>query len=85
MAWDSYIEVRGNRYSVPETWCGRPVSVRITLDNELRIYGNEQLVTTHRLKDRGAGWQTFPEHHASLWQQVSMVEHRPLSTYEELL
>jgi len=25
VAWDGYIEVRGNRYSVPETWCGKPV------------------------------------------------------------
>ena len=31
------------------------------------------------------GWQTVPEHHAPLWQQVSQVEHRPLSAYEELL
>lgn len=85
VAWDGYIEVRGNRYSVPEAWCGRPVSIRITLDDELRIYGNEQLVATHRLNNRGAGWQTVPEHHAPLWQQVSMVEHRPLSAYEELL
>ena len=85
VAWDGYIEVRGNRYSVPEAWCGRPVSIRITLDDELRIYGNEQLVATHRLNNCGTGWQTVPEHHAPLWQQVSMVEHRPLSAYEELL
>ncbi|ENF90216.1 putative transposase, partial [Escherichia coli P0305260.13] len=32
-----------------------------------------------------SGWQTVPEHHAPLWQQVSQVEHRPLSAYEELL
>lgn len=25
------------------------------------------------------------EHHAPLWQQVSQVEHQPLSAYEELL
>lgn len=43
VAWDGYIEVRGDRYSVSETWCGKPVSIRITLDDELRIYGDEQL------------------------------------------
>lgn len=85
VAWDSYIEVRGNRYSVPEVWCGRPVSIRITLDDELRIYGDEALIATHRLTRRSPDWQTVPEHHAPLWQQVSMVEHRPLSAYEELL
>jgi len=40
--WDSYIEVGGNRYSVPETLCSQPVSIRISLDDELRIYSNEQ-------------------------------------------
>lgn len=38
VSWDSYIEVGGNRYSVPETLCGQPVSIRISLDDELRIY-----------------------------------------------
>lgn len=85
VSWDGYIEVRGNRYSVPEVWCGHPVSVRITLDDELRIYGNEHLVTSHRLSPVSSGWQVVPEHHAPLWQQVNQVEHRPLSTYEELL
>ncbi len=31
VTWDGYIEVRGNRYSVPEVLCGQPVSIRITL------------------------------------------------------
>ncbi|WP_420027220.1 Mu transposase domain-containing protein, partial [Escherichia coli] len=35
---DSYIEVGGNRYSDPEALCGQPVSIRISLDDELRIY-----------------------------------------------
>lgn len=29
VSWDSYIEVGGNRYSVPENLCGQPVSIRI--------------------------------------------------------
>jgi len=85
VAWDGYIEVRGNRYSVPEVWCGKPVSIRITLDDELRIYGDEQLIASHLLSCGAPVWQTVPEHHAPLWQQVSQVEHRPLSAYEELL
>ncbi|EFH7218150.1 hypothetical protein GL160_03650 [Escherichia coli] len=39
----------------------------------------------NRLCSASSGWQTVPEHHATLWQQVSQVEHRPLSAYEELL
>jgi hypothetical protein len=30
-------EVCGNPYSVPESWCGRPVSIRIILNDELRV------------------------------------------------
>ena len=85
VSWDSDIEVGGNRYSVPEALCGQPVSIRISLDDELRIYSNEKLVASHRLCSASSGWQTVPEHHAPLWQQVSQVEHRPLSAYEELL
>ncbi|EOM9259758.1 IS21 family transposase, partial [Escherichia coli] len=76
VSWDSYIEVGGNRYSVPEALCGQPVSIRISLDDELRIYSNEKLVASHRLCSASSGWQTVPEHHATLWQQVSQVEHR---------
>ncbi|EBX2707509.1 IS21 family transposase, partial [Salmonella enterica] len=85
VTWDGYIEVRGNRYSVPEALCGQPVSIRITLDDELRIYSNEQLMASHRLSSASSGWQTVPEHHTQLWQQVSQVEHRSPSAYEELL
>ncbi|EIQ37981.1 hypothetical protein SS323385_5234 [Shigella sonnei 3233-85] len=45
----------------------------------MRIYSNEKLVASHRLCSASSGWQTVPEHHAPLWQQVSQVEHRPLS------
>lgn len=85
VSWDSYIEVGGNRYSVPEKLCGHPVSIRVSLDDELQIYSNEQLVASHRLSSAFSGWQTVPEHYAPLWQQVSLVEHRPLSRYKELL
>lgn len=74
VSWDSYIEVGGNRYSFPETLCGQPVSIRISLDYELRIYSNEQLVASHRLCSASSGWQAVPEHHAPLWKPVSMVE-----------
>ncbi|WP_339056344.1 IS21 family transposase [Candidatus Regiella endosymbiont of Tuberolachnus salignus] len=85
VAWDSYIDVRGNRYSVPSFWCGRAVNIRIGLDNTLRIYGDEQLLATHLLQEVTQGWQKVPEHHQALWQQVNRVASRSLSVYEELL
>lgn len=83
-AWDGYIDVRGNRYSLPEAWCGRQVTVRITLDDELRVYGNDELIARHQLSPATAGWQTVPEHHQALWQRTCQVEQRPLDAYEGL-
>ena len=70
---------------VPQTYCGQPVTIRITLDEGLRIYSNDLLVASHQLTTATSGWQTVAEHHQPLWQQVCGVEHRPLSVYEELL
>lgn len=85
VAWDSYIEVRGNRYSVPERWCGQTVSIRITLEQELKVYGDEQLIAHHRLCEVHRGWHRLPEHHHALWQAVNQVASRPLSVYAELV
>ena len=84
VAWDGYIDVRGNRYSVPSAYCGQTVCIRISLDNELSVLdAQEQCIATHRLRE--SGWQTSPPHHAPLWQAVSKVEQRPLTVYEEML
>lgn len=86
VGWDSYIDVRGNRYSVPASYCGRQVTIRIGLDDALSIYSIEgELLAEHQLKSRMAGWQTVPMHHAPLWESVSPVEHRDLKAYEEVL
>lgn len=86
VSWDGYIEVRGNRYSVPETHCNQIVTVRISLDDELTVYSHDdQVLCRHRLQDRSQGWQTQPVHHAPLWQQATAVEKRQLSVYEEVL
>ena len=84
VAWDSYIEVRGNRYSVPATCVGQLVSIRIGLDDSLRIYQGEQLVASHTLRQRQSGWVTVAEHHTPLWQSALEVERRPLEVYEEV-
>ena len=53
VAWDAYVEVRGNRYSVPGTLAGQPGRVRITLDGARALYDGEQCVAQHVLPGRG--------------------------------
>ncbi len=84
VSWDSYIEVRGNRYSVPDHLVGQMVHVRIGLDDQVRVYAEEQVVTTYPLQPRSQGWVTVPGHHRHLWQAVLQVEQRPLEVYEEV-
>lgn len=83
VAFDSYIDVRGNRYSVPAELVGQRVAVRIGLDDLLRVYQAETLVASHLLRSRQDGWSTAPVHHAALWKEALKVEQRPLADYEE--
>jgi Mu transposase, C-terminal domain len=83
VSWDCYVEVRGNRYSVPDDLAGHVVTVRIGLDDIFQVYAGEQLVTQHRLQSRAEGWVSLPGHHARLWQDTLQVEQRPLEAYEE--
>lgn len=83
VAWDSYIDVRGNRYSVPAQLVGQRVAVRIGLDGTLRVYLAETLVATHTLRSVREGWSTVAEHHAELWKETLKVEQRDLAAYEE--
>lgn len=83
VGWDGYIDVRGNRYSVPADYCGQTVGVRIGLDDSLRILDRDgRLIGRHRLRSPDEGWATVAEHHAPLWAQVA-VEKRDLAVYEE--
>ena len=83
-AWDGYIEVRGNRYSVPARAAGQTVAIRIGLDDSLRVYLGEELLARHTLRKAGEGWSTVTEHHAALWQSTLRVEQRSLAAYEEV-
>jgi transposase len=82
--WDGYIDVRGNRYSVPAELCGSRVAIRVSLDGSLSIYADEVKVAEHRLVSPREGWATVSAHHAKLWQQALTVERRDLSVYEEV-
>jgi hypothetical protein len=83
VSWDGYIDVKGNRYSVPTDLVNQRVRVRIGLDGMLRVYAGESLVATHRLQPAQEGWVTVSEHHAELWRNTLAVAQRPLTVYEE--
>ena len=84
VSWDGYIEVRGNRYSVPSRLCGTTVRVHIALDDTLRVVDSDETVAaTHPLRPVHCGWQTVPEHHVPLWERCGPVERRDLAVYEE--
>ncbi len=85
VAWDGYIDVHGNRYSVPAALAGQRVAVRIGLNSLLRIYRGENLVASHLLRSRQEGWSTLAEHQSEMWKSTLQVEQRDLSAYEEVL
>lgn len=84
VGWDAYIDVRGNRYSVPGQLAGRTVAIRIGLDDTLRILAGEELVAAHWLRPAREGWVTADEHHEQLWRDTLRVQQRPLTVYEEV-
>ena len=84
VAWDAFIEVRGNRYAVPDHLCGERVGVRIGLDGTLRVFDGDELVATHSLRPRLEGWVTVPGYHKNLWAAAVSVEKRSLEVYEEV-
>lgn len=55
VGWDAYIDVRGNRYSVPGHLAGQTVRVHIGLDDSLRVYANDALVAQHQLQAAAHG------------------------------
>jgi transposase len=82
--WDGYIDVRGNRYSVPSELCGETVTTHTSLDGYLSVYSGDVKVAYHRLRSASEGWVTVPAHHENLWQDTLGVERRDLSVYEEV-
>lgn len=85
VGWDAYIDVRGNRYSVPDHLAGQLVMIRIGLDESLRVYADDQVVAQHQLQSTAVGWVTVPDHHQRLWHDTLKVEQRPLHVYEAVL
>lgn len=85
VAWDGYIDVRGNRYSVPAALVGQRVTVRIGLDGLLRVFqADDVLAASHTLQSVRSGWSTVPEHQAEIWKSTLRVEQRSLAAYEEV-
>ena len=84
VGWDAYVDIRGNRYSVPARLAGQRVAIRISLEGTVSVFDGEELVARHRLRSSNEGWVTVPSHHVPLWQQTLEVERRPLAVYEEV-
>ncbi len=82
--WDGYIDVQGNRYSVPSFLCGKQVTVTISLDGRLSVYAGDIKVADHFLRSFREGWGTVTDHHRTLWQNTFQVQRRELSVYEEV-
>ncbi len=83
VALDAFIDVQGNRYSVPAHLCGERIVIHRTLDGDLKVFDAEgKLVAEHRLRPQAEGWSVVPEHHNRLWQDVG-VQTRDLNAYEE--
>ena len=72
VSWDSYIEVRGNRYSVPAALVGHRVSVRITLDDGCAsTTATPASPSTASSRPPRAGsrcWPTIPRSGARRWR-----------------
>jgi transposase len=85
VGWDGYIDVQGNRYSVPDHLTGQTVRIHLGLDSALRVYAGDALVAQHQLQAVVQGWVSVPEHHRHLWQTTLKVEQRPLQVYEAVL
>jgi transposase len=83
-AWDGYVDIRGNRYAVPDDYRGRPVMVRIRLDGTAAVYSDDVLVIEHRLRPAKDGWVTVPGCHDRLWRETLNVQQRDLAVYEEV-
>lgn len=84
VGWDGYIDVDGNRYSVPDRLCGEMVRIRISLNGLLRVYAADEKVAEHWLQPMTEGWVTVPAHHETLWKKTLRVQQRDLSVYEEV-
>lgn len=84
MSWDGYIDVRGNRYSVPDHLRGSPVTIRISLEGRLTVCTDEGTVAEHQLRAVREGWVCAPGHHDRLWRETLTVERRELAVYEEV-
>jgi hypothetical protein len=85
VSWDGYIDVRGNRYSVPDEFRGTVATVRIGLDGVLTVYADDGVIAEHRVRPVSEGWVLVPSHHSKLWRETLNVERRDLACYEEVI
>lgn len=64
---DSMIYYKGNRYSVPEKYINKTVTLKV-VENELQIYFNTELICIHIISDKKLNY--YPEHYKTLMKKV---------------
>ena len=85
VALDAFIDIRGNRYSVPAELCGETIRISIGLDGRIRLFdASGRCVAEHMSKSAAQGWQVNPEHHRRLWRESYQVQSRDLQIYQEV-
>lgn len=64
---DSMIYYKGNRYSVPEKYINKNVTIK-AVNNELQIYFNTDLICVHTLNNKKLNY--LPEHYKSIMKNT---------------
>lgn len=86
VGWDGYIDVGGNRYSVPDAYCGQTVAILISLEGLLRVFAPDGgKIAEHQLRAAEEGWIKVSMHHEGLWKRTMQVQQRNLGEYEEVM
>lgn len=86
VGWDGYLDVWGNRYSVPDAYCGQTVAILISLEGLLRVFAPDGgKIAEHQLRPAEEGWVKVSLHHEGLWKSTMQVQQRALEEYEEVV
>lgn len=68
---DSLINYKGKKYSVPQRYIGKDISLK-QIENELHIYFNTELIRIHQINSKNINY--IPEDYRSLMSQTIRKE-----------
>jgi transposase len=81
---DYHIEVDHHYYSVPHTWVGQRVDVRVSLQ-AIEIFHKNQRIAVHRRSAKRGAFTTTPEHRPPRHQGVVNLDHERLLRQAEAI